>query len=78
MKYEFYFADLKLSVVLEAEAEDVFAKLTDNEYLSLQQIVYHGLLTFLNVRSLMLTNYVAPKEKPESKNDTVDLEQVGG
>jgi len=63
MKYEFYFADIKLSVVLEAEAEDIFAKLTDNEYLSLQQVVYHGLLTFLNVRTLFLVDSVESLER---------------
>jgi len=65
MKYEFYYADLKLSVVLEYEAEDVFPELTDNEFLSLQQIIYLGLNSFLITRALYGMQNAIPKKYSE-------------
>lgn len=52
MEFDFYYADIQLGVKFDAEAETAFAQLTDNEVLTLQQIIYLGLNTFLLTRAL--------------------------
>lgn len=52
MQWDYVYADLQLQVSFDAEADSVFGQLTDNETAALQQLVYHGLMIFVNMRSL--------------------------
>lgn len=51
MRSEVTFADLQLTVVISASADTPFAHLTANEVMTMQQIVYMSLNTFLITRA---------------------------
>lgn len=52
MQWDYVYADLQLQVTFDADSDSPFFRLTDAEVKVLQQLLYHGLMIFLNVRSL--------------------------
>jgi len=54
MEYDFYYADIRLSITVKADAGNVFADLTSEERLAFQQLVYLAANSFVYARSLFI------------------------
>jgi len=67
MQWDYVYADLQLQVTFDAEANGAFGQLTDIEIKALQQLVYHGLMIFLNVRGLYTADKMTEAQKNEYK-----------
>lgn len=55
MEYDYYYADIQVTLTLKADNENTFGQLTDNEYFALQQALYQTLSCFQIVRALYMT-----------------------
>ena len=49
LEYDFYYADLQITITVKADSKNTFTELTDNQRTALQQIIYTGLGTFLYI-----------------------------
>lgn len=78
MEFDFYYADLQVGVTFKSDKPDVFAELTDNEVLALQQIVYLSLNTFLLTRTLYLKECIESLERIEQAGKKDTNRQDGG
>ena len=56
MEFDFYYADIQVTVTLKSDKISPFGELTNNEQLTLQQIMYLALNTFLLSQSLYLSD----------------------
>ena len=52
MQWDYVYADLQVQVTFDADGTGAFGNLTDSEIKALQQLVYHGLMIFNNMRML--------------------------
>ena len=69
MGYEFFYADLQLSITVDANAGNVFADLNDEERLAFQQLVYLAANSFCYARSLFLVRQAKLQAEIDSLKD---------
>jgi len=63
MEYEFYYADIQLSITVKADAGNVFADLNDEERLAFQQLCYLAANSFVYARSLFIVRQARLEEQ---------------
>jgi len=69
MEYEFYYADLKLSVTVRVDAGNVFADLNAEERLAMQQLFYLAANSFVYARSLFIVRQAELQAEIDSLRD---------
>jgi len=62
-EYEFFYADLQLSITVKADAVTVFGQLNEEERLAFQQLVYLSANSFMYARSL----FIVAQDKQDRK-----------
>lgn len=55
-EYDFYYADLGITITVKPDEGNIITELTDNQRLALQQIIYLALNTFSYTRALFLAD----------------------
>lgn len=78
MQWDYVYADLQLQVTFDAEVDSAFGHLTDSETMALQQLVYHGLMIFLNVRSLYAADAAEFAKRMDETRQDNKPEPTGG
>lgn len=78
MQWDYVYADLKLQVTFDAEADSAFGQLTNIEIKALQQLVYHGLMIFSNVRMLYAADDIDKRMVKAVEKALDKPEQDGG
>jgi len=66
--YDFYYADLQVTITVSSDGINAFTNLTDNQRTALQQILYMGLSTFLYSLGLhSLDNHIKEVQDNEGR-----------
>jgi len=67
-EYEFYYADMQVTIIVKSAKGKAFDTLTDNQHTALQQILYLALSTFLYSIGLhSLDNHIKEVQDNESR-----------
>ena len=68
-EYEFFYADLQLSITVKADAVTVFGQLNEEERLAFQQIVYLAANSFVYARSFFIVREAKLQAEIDSLTD---------
>jgi len=78
MTQEFYYADLDLKVTVSEETPAILEGLTQGETLTLNQILYLALTTFLHTRAMIVAETIELAKKLAEDCKRKKAEEDGG